>query len=203
MANVWMHNGFLQVEGQKMSKSLGNFVTINELLATEKFGGRKWPGEVLRLAMLMTHYREPIDFSVARLEEAQTTRLDWIRAARRWRPEEGTVSLDVISALNDDLDTATVKMAIGASWLGDRGVMPLRIMQRQVPTSVRRYFGWGLSESRNLLRPRMTDQRLQPALIRRGKLLIRLLNSLRRTCLLKIFWAFYGSRSDTGGQFYD
>jgi cysteinyl-tRNA synthetase len=50
MANVWMHNGFLQVEGRKMSKSEGNFVTIHELLETEKFGGRKWPGEVLRLA---------------------------------------------------------------------------------------------------------------------------------------------------------
>ena len=48
-----MHNGFLQVEGQKMSKSLGNFFTINELL---EFGGR-WPGEVLRFAMLRTHYR--------------------------------------------------------------------------------------------------------------------------------------------------
>ena len=48
MANVWMHNGFLQVEGEKMSKSLGNFITIHELLHTEKFGGRKWPGEVLR-----------------------------------------------------------------------------------------------------------------------------------------------------------
>ena len=56
MANVWMHNGFLQVEGRKMSKSEGNFVTIYELLHTEKFGGRQWPGEVLRLAMLMTHY---------------------------------------------------------------------------------------------------------------------------------------------------
>ena len=44
-----------------MSKSLGNFVTIHELLNTEKFGGRKWPGEVLRLAMLRTHYRQPID----------------------------------------------------------------------------------------------------------------------------------------------
>jgi cysteinyl-tRNA synthetase len=54
MANLWMHNGFLQVEGRKMSKSEGNFVTIAELLETEKFGGRKWPGEVLRLAMLMT-----------------------------------------------------------------------------------------------------------------------------------------------------
>ena len=71
MANIWMHNGFLQVEGKKMSKSDGNFVTIQDLLETEKFGGRKWPGEVLRLAMLMTHYREPIDFSVRRLEEAE------------------------------------------------------------------------------------------------------------------------------------
>ncbi|MCB1465805.1 MAG: hypothetical protein KDK08_01310, partial [Rhizobiaceae bacterium] len=71
MATYWMHNGFLQVEGRKMSKSEGNFVTIHELLDTEKFGGRKWPGEVLRLAMLMTHYREPIDFSLRRLEEAE------------------------------------------------------------------------------------------------------------------------------------
>ncbi|KKB09081.1 cysteine--tRNA ligase [Devosia chinhatensis] len=71
MANVWMHNGFLQVEGQKMSKSLGNFFTIHQLLETTDFGGRKWPGEVLRLAMLMTHYREPIDFTVKRLEEAE------------------------------------------------------------------------------------------------------------------------------------
>lgn len=70
MANIWMHNGFLQVEGQKMSKSLGNFVTISELLETDKFGGRKWPGEVLRLAMLMTHYREPIDFTFNRLNQA-------------------------------------------------------------------------------------------------------------------------------------
>lgn len=71
MAQIWMHNGFLQVEGKKMSKSLGNFITIDELLNTEKFGGKKWPGEVLRLAMLMTSYRDPIDFSVKRLEEAQ------------------------------------------------------------------------------------------------------------------------------------
>lgn len=77
MARVWMHNGFLQVEGEKMSKSLGNFVTINELLETEKFGGRRWPGEVLRLAMLMTHYRQPIDWTVRRLEEAETHLDKW------------------------------------------------------------------------------------------------------------------------------
>ena len=81
MANIWMHNGFLQVEGQKMSKSLGNFVTISELLETDKFGGRKWPGEVLRLAMLMTHYREPIDFSVRRLEEAEGVLEKWATAS--------------------------------------------------------------------------------------------------------------------------
>ena len=61
MANYWLHNGFLQVEGEKMSKSLGNFVTISELL--DEIGDR-WPGEVMRLAMLMTHYRQPIDWTL-------------------------------------------------------------------------------------------------------------------------------------------
>jgi cysteinyl-tRNA synthetase len=102
MANVWMHNGFLQVEGQKMSKSLGNFITIHDLLATEKFGGRSWPGDVLRLGMLMTHYREPIDFTVARLEEAEKKLRDWqqvaSKASRAAPPDES-----VIDALSDDL----------------------------------------------------------------------------------------------------
>src|SRR4051795_5260432 len=77
MANYWMHNGHLQVEGEKMSKSLGNFVTIHELLHTDKFGGRSWPGEVLRLALLRTHYRQPIDFTVKALEEAQRILDEW------------------------------------------------------------------------------------------------------------------------------
>ncbi|MFZ1679623.1 MAG: cysteine--tRNA ligase [Rhizobiaceae bacterium] len=103
MAKYWMHNGFLQVEGRKMSKSEGNFVTIHDLLHTEKFGGRKWPGEVLRLAMLMTHYREPIDFSVRRLEEAESI-LQKLR-----RKAEGGISTLVhptfLESLNDDLNT--------------------------------------------------------------------------------------------------
>lgn len=77
MANVWMHNGFLQVEGQKMSKSLGNFVTIDELLNTTNFGGRSWPGAVLRLAMLKTHYRQPIDWTVRSLHEAFSELRNW------------------------------------------------------------------------------------------------------------------------------
>jgi cysteinyl-tRNA synthetase len=104
MANVWMHNGFLQVEGKKMSKSEGNFVTINELLATEKFGGRTWPGEVLRLAMLMTHYREPIDFSVRKLEEAESLITKWRRRAEGGVVE--TVGAEFVAALADDLDMA-------------------------------------------------------------------------------------------------
>ncbi|AZN72476.1 cysteine--tRNA ligase [Georhizobium profundi] len=102
MANIWMHNGFLQVEGRKMSKSEGNFVTINELLETEKFGGRKWPGEVLRLAMLMTHYREPIDFSVRRLEEAEALLVKWRR--RVDGEMHGDLQKSFVEALADDLD---------------------------------------------------------------------------------------------------
>jgi cysteinyl-tRNA synthetase len=113
MANLWMHNGFLQVEGKKMSKSEGNFVTIAELLETEKFGGRKWPGEVLRLAMLMTHYREPIDFSVKRLEEANISLSNWLGPhARRGVPEDGSVSKEVVRALSDDLDFSAAKLVI-------------------------------------------------------------------------------------------
>ncbi len=110
MANVWMHNGFLQVEGRKMSKSEGNFVTINELLATEKFGGRQWPGEVLRLAMLMTHYREPIDFSVKRLEEAERLLAKWPSA------EAGDALPDpsVIDALAEDLNTVQAVQSLHA-----------------------------------------------------------------------------------------
>jgi len=104
MANVWMHNGFLMVEGQKMSKSLGNFFTIHQLLETTDFGGRKWPGEVLRLAMLMTHYREPIDFTVKRLEEAVNLLEKWERAAGDAGPA-ATLAPDLLDRLADDLDT--------------------------------------------------------------------------------------------------
>ena len=108
MANVWMHNGFLQVEGEKMSKSLGNFVTINELLHSEKFGGQVWSGSVLRLAMLRTHYRQPIDFTSKALEEARRKLDQWMRAARLalgGEPAAQAPSEDVVAALSDDLNT--------------------------------------------------------------------------------------------------
>jgi cysteinyl-tRNA synthetase len=103
MANVWMHNGFLQVEGEKMSKSLGNFVTIHELLHTTNFGGRKWPGEVLRFAMLRTHYRQPIDWTVKALEEAERTLDRWYEAIGDVTPS-AEASDTVMVALEDDLN---------------------------------------------------------------------------------------------------
>jgi cysteinyl-tRNA synthetase len=96
MAKVWMHNGFLQVEGEKMSKSLGNFVTIRDLLAD-------WPGEVLRLNMLRSHYRQPIDWTLKGLEESAKTLEQWFDAAAEDaypRPAPA-----VLEALADDLNT--------------------------------------------------------------------------------------------------
>ncbi|CAN7488563.1 cysteine--tRNA ligase [Bosea sp. LjRoot237] len=111
MANYWMHNGFLQVEGEKMSKSLGNFVTINELLATDTFGGRKWRGDVLRLAMLRTHYRQPIDWTERSLLEAERTLNSW---ARVWAPDQlPSLEIDEVEeALCDDLNTAAAIAAL-------------------------------------------------------------------------------------------
>ena len=103
MANVWMHNGFLQVEGEKMSKSLGNFFTIRELLAFERFGGRAWPGAVLRFAMLRTHYRQPIDWTLRNLEESEKALerfAELVPSAPAAEPSE-----DLIQSLADDLNT--------------------------------------------------------------------------------------------------
>ncbi|WP_230531795.1 cysteine--tRNA ligase [Microvirga roseola] len=104
MANVWMHNGFLQVEGEKMSKSLGNFFTIHELLETDTFGGRSWSGEVLRIAMLRTHYRQPIDWTVQGLQESFKA---WISFGNVVREHMNATTPDdaFLAALADDLNT--------------------------------------------------------------------------------------------------
>ena len=96
MANYWMHNGFLQVEGEKMSKSLGNFFTIREVLA-------EWPGEAIRLAMLQTHYRQPINWTAAGLAEAKRTLDHWYALAGDVAP--GMLCADVVDAIADDLNT--------------------------------------------------------------------------------------------------
>jgi len=103
MANYWMHNGFLQVEGEKMSKSLGNFFTIRELLDD-------WPGEVLRLNMLKTHYRSPVDWTVKGLEESARTLDDWYWVAAD--AAGGEISDKVNEALHDDMNTPQLVAAL-------------------------------------------------------------------------------------------
>ncbi len=107
MANVWMHNGFLQVEGQKMSKSLGNFYTIQQMLASNDFSNQMWHGKVLRLAMIMTNYRQPIDWTVDRLDEARKLLSDWITAANGYAGKSQP-SHELIDALSDDLDSSSL-----------------------------------------------------------------------------------------------
>ena len=98
MARTWLHNGFLQVEGEKMSKSLGNFITIRDVL-------KDWPGEVVRLNMLKTHYRQPIDWTLRGLEESS-------RMLERWYGAVGDAAAApeapdrVLEPLLDDLNTA-------------------------------------------------------------------------------------------------
>jgi cysteinyl-tRNA synthetase len=104
MANYWMHNGFLQVEGQKMSKSLGNFLTIQDVLSASA-------GVTARYAMLMTHYTQPIDWTESKLLEARMS----LQKFHRWYvPQVTTPETDpqssrpdhrIVEALSDDLNT--------------------------------------------------------------------------------------------------
>ena len=102
-ARYWMHNGFLSVNGEKMSKSLGNFISIRQAL------GRA-PGEVLRLMMLSTHYRHPLNWTESGLKQAQT-RLDrlyrLLQKSGARVPDGNAVGLDdgFVGALQDDLNT--------------------------------------------------------------------------------------------------
>ncbi|MEM9576161.1 MAG: cysteine--tRNA ligase [Pseudomonadota bacterium] len=97
-ANVWMHNEMLQVEGKKMSKSLGNFFTVRDLL------DQGVPGEVIRFVMLSTHYRKPMDWTEKKRQEAVDTLWKWKKltdGAERLRQPH----LEVEAALKDDLNT--------------------------------------------------------------------------------------------------
>jgi cysteinyl-tRNA synthetase len=97
----WVHNAMLLVDGEKMSKSLGNFRTIRDVLAHV-------PGETARYAMLMTHYRDPLDWTEERLAEAKHALEHFyvaLRRARDVRPAPSTPPARVLAALEDDLNT--------------------------------------------------------------------------------------------------
>jgi cysteinyl-tRNA synthetase len=98
MAQVWMHNGFLQVEGEKMAKSAGNFVTIRDLL-------KDWPGEVIRFNMLRTHYRQPVDWTAKGLEESRGTLRTLTEFPGYAERGDAAFGPGVLEALEDDLNT--------------------------------------------------------------------------------------------------
>lgn len=98
MATIWMHNGFLRMEGEKMAKSVGNIISIHELL-------KNWPGEVIRLALLMKHYRLPIDFSKKGLNEAKSMLDGWYKAVEGIEPN-AEVAESVVEPLANDLNTS-------------------------------------------------------------------------------------------------
>jgi cysteinyl-tRNA synthetase len=106
-ARVWLHNGWLMVEGEKMSKSLGNFFTVRDLL--DQSSNEKQGGEAIRLAMLSTHYHQPFDWTAEALKQARTT-LDRLYTSLRGVAGIDSngyhqVPLDVLAALEDDINT--------------------------------------------------------------------------------------------------
>ena len=108
-ARHWVHNGWLTVEGEKMSKSLGNFITIRDALA-------ETPGEVIRLVLLSTHYRHPMDWSADGLRQARAN-LDRLYTALRNAGAasdgvEDAVDPEVEAALCDDLNTPKALAAL-------------------------------------------------------------------------------------------
>ena len=112
LANYWMHNGYVVVEGEKMSKSLGNFFTVRDLLA-------EFPGEAIRLALLSAHYRQPLDITRDGLARARQTLDRWYRAVgeadQAAEPPEA-----VLAALEDDLNTPQAIVEMHA--LADRAL---------------------------------------------------------------------------------
>ena len=99
-ANYWLHNGFVNVEGNKMSKSEGNFVTVNQLK-------QKYQGEVIRLAMISTHYRQPLNWTENNLIECKKTLDKWYQliSENNFSFDNEKISSEVINALEDDLNT--------------------------------------------------------------------------------------------------
>jgi len=104
-ANFWLHNEMLQVEGKKMSKSLGNFFTVHDLLE------QGVPGEVIRFVFLSTHYRKPMDWTAKKAEEAAATLRKWYAQADR-ALDNSKPYIGVIQALADDLNTSQAIAAI-------------------------------------------------------------------------------------------
>ena len=103
-AKFWLHNGYLRSEGKKMSKSEGNFYTVDELLGVGE-RERMWRGESMRLMMLSTHYRQPIDFTKRGLDIAKRKLDRWYRCLGETDFDCAADRSDVVNVLCDDINT--------------------------------------------------------------------------------------------------
>jgi len=134
MAQVWMHNGFLQVEGRKMAKSEGNFVTIRDAV-------HDWDGLVVRFALLMTHYRKPMDWSAHKLREASRI----LESFKRWYDSAPVLGHEpdfdpsesyppFLKALCDDLNTpdAIAKLHVLVAGIDDSAREPVLDRSRNI-----------------------------------------------------------------------
>ena len=125
-AQWWLHNGYLRSEGKKMSKSLGNFYTVKELLGAGE-REKMWRGESIRLMMLSTHYRQPLDFTKSGVDNAKKKLDRWYRALGDVDFEDGLSATGIVESLCDDLNTpravAIMDALCGSISVGRDGVL--------------------------------------------------------------------------------
>ncbi len=137
-ARYWMHNEMLQVEGRKMSKSLGNFFTVRDLL------DQGVPGEVIRFVFLSTHYRKPMDWTEKKAEQARKLLKRWAIVPK----EAGKVPREVVGALANDLNTPQVITELHRlEALGEFGALSasLKFLGIDLSRVGEWGLGWGLS----------------------------------------------------------
>ena len=160
MAQVWLHNEMLQVEGKKMSKSLGNFFTVRDLL------DQGVPGEVIRFVMLSTHYRKPMDWTEKKREEAERALASWFDMTADVAPS-GTVDAEFLNLLCNDLNTAGAIAALhGMASRGQREALKSALLLLGFPPA--EMVSWQIN------RPEITSvsngvadaERLHPILVR-------------------------------------
>jgi cysteinyl-tRNA synthetase len=146
-ANIWMHNEMLQVEGKKMSKSLGNFFTVRDLL------DQGVPGEVIRFVMFGTHYRKPMDWTETKRAEAERTLRGW-HAKIEGVTAADAPNADVIDALADDLNTHKAIQALhdiarnGDPAVLKRSAQLLGLLSDEMDDWVAPSFGGGLDHEK-------------------------------------------------------
>ncbi|MEM6781556.1 MAG: cysteine--tRNA ligase [Pseudomonadota bacterium] len=140
-AKYWLHNGFLTVEGEKMSKSLGNVLIAHDLIDS-------FPGEVLRLTLLSSHYRQPLDWTETCLQQNKKL-LDRLYTKIKDSDDEvGEIPNGILNALCDDLNTPQVLAELNALCKGDdvAGIKAAGSLLGILQQDTNDWFGYGQSD---------------------------------------------------------